>query len=172
MELILHNVRLSYPHLFKAKGFKGGDPKYSAAFIMDKVKDKATIAKVQAAIESVKAEHAAKKVDKDKVCLKDGGDKEEAYGDEVMYINSASDNRPQVIHRNRTPITEADNVIYGGCYVNAILNLWFQDNDFGRRVNASLEAVQFVGDGEAFGRKPVNVNEKLPDLSGEKDPMA
>jgi hypothetical protein len=172
MELILKNVRLSYPHLFKPKGFRDSAPKYSAAFIIDK-KDAANINAVKEAIDAVKAEHASKKVDRDKICLKDGADKEETYGDDVLYINSASDNRPQVVHRNRAPITEVDQVIYGGCYVNAILNLWFQDNDFGRRINASLEVVQFVGDGEPFGRKPVNVNDKLPDLSGEaSDPLA
>ncbi len=42
-------------------------------------------------------------------------------------------------------------VIYSGCYVNIQLAFWVQDNNYGKRVNADLLAVQFAGDGEAFG---------------------
>jgi hypothetical protein len=168
MELILKNVRLSYPHLFKAKSVMNSDPKYSAAFILDKVKDADQIAKVQAVIESVKAAEKLK-VDNDKICLKDGASKDEVYGANVCFINASNDDRPQVVDRGRHAITEDDDIIYGGCYVNAVLNIWAQNNQWGRRVNASLEVVQFVKDGDRFGRKPIDVNEKLPDLSGEDE---
>ena len=169
MELILKNVRLSYPHLFKAKSVNDSAPKYSAAFILDKVRDKDQIAAIQAAIENVKAEEKLK-VDTDKLCLKDGAAKEDVYGEDVYYVNASNDNRPQVVDRGRHPITEEDDVVYGGCYVNAVIRLWPQNNKWGRRINASLEAVQFVKDGERFGRKPLDVNEKLPDLSLEEEP--
>jgi hypothetical protein len=168
MELILENVRLSYPHLFKAKSVMNSDPKFSAAFILDKTRDAKMIARAQEVIKEVLAE-AKKRVDTDKMCLKDGATKEEIYGPDVMFINASNDDRPQVVDRGRHPVTEEDDIIYGGCFVNAVLNVWFQDNQWGRRVNASLEAVQFVRDGERFGRKPLDVNEKLPDLSGEDD---
>jgi hypothetical protein len=50
---------------------------------------------------------------------------------------------------------------YSGCYVNAVLIIWAQDNEHGKRVNAQLKSVQFVRDGEAFGASPVDPNEEF-----------
>ena len=52
---------------------------------------------------------------------------------------------------------------YSGCYVNATLVIWIQDNDNGKRKNAQVKAVQFVADGEAFGAAPTDPNEDFDD---------
>jgi hypothetical protein len=172
MEITLLNVRLSYPHLFKPQVPDGGDPKaepkYSASFILDKKAHAVTIKTLEAAIEELIKDKKLR-VDPDKRCLKDGAWKPDTYGPEVMFINSSNTKRPTVVDRGKRPVTEDDNVIYGGCYVNAVIRLWAQDNKFGRRINASLEVVQFVKDGEPFGRKPVDVDKVLPDL--DDDPL-
>lgn len=167
MQITLLNVRLSYPHLFKAQSAQaGGDPKFSAAFILDKKSQADQIKSLQNAIEDmIKTEKM--KVDPDKRCLKDGSNKPDSYGDDVMFVNASNTVRPQVVDRKKNPVAEEDNVIYGGCYVNAVIRLWPQNNQFGRRVNASLEVVQFVKDGEPFGRKPVDVASALPDLDSD-----
>jgi hypothetical protein len=41
--------------------------------------------------------------------------------------------------------------LYSGCYVDASIELWAQDNGFGQRVNAQLRGVLFRKDGDAFG---------------------
>lgn len=171
MQLTLLNVRLSYPHLFTPKAPKGspaGTPlKYSAAFILDKKTQKAQIKAVQDAIEAVIKENRLK-IDPDKRCLKDGSSKPDSYGDDVMFINCTNVKRPTVVKRDKSPIVEADNIVYGGCYVNAVVRLWAQNNQFGKRINASLEVVQFVRDGEAFGAPPVDLDTALPDLDQEE----
>ena len=48
-------------------------------------------------------------------------------------------------------LTEADGLVYSGCYVNARVELWVQDNANGKRINAKLLGIQFVRDGDAFG---------------------
>lgn len=171
MQLVLTNVRLSYPHLFTAKAAEGSTKaKFSAAFVLDKKGDRAQIATIEDAIETMLKENKLK-VDPDKRCLKDGSLKPEAYGDEVMFLNASNDIRPQVVDRKRNPLAEEDDVVYAGCYVNAVVRLWAQNNAFGRRINASLEAVQFVADGERLGRRPVEVDKTLPDLDGDADPL-
>jgi len=181
MKVILKNVRLSYPSLFKATSFTGqdgntSDPKYSGTFIMDKEENAADIKKLEAAInkmvkENFKGNHKALKG----VCLRDGaektddaGDPKDGYGDAVMFTTAANKSRPQIVGRNKSvPITEEDGVIYAGCYVNVVIGLWAQSNGFGKRVNANLLAVQFVGDGTPFGEASVNVDEVFDDLEDE-----
>lgn len=52
---------------------------------------------------------------------------------------------------------------YSGCYVNATLVVWCQDNEHGKRLNAQVKAIQFVRDGEAFGAAPTDPNEDFDD---------
>jgi hypothetical protein len=41
--------------------------------------------------------------------------------------------------------------MYGGCYVNAAVKPWVQDNQYGRGVRCELVALQFSKDGTPFG---------------------
>ena len=86
-----------------------------------------------------------------------------------MFLNASSDKRPPVVDKDLSPITAEDDVIYAGCYVNATVRIWAQDNQFGKRVNFALRAVQFAKDGEAFGQAPVNAEEEFDDISDEED---
>ena len=52
---------------------------------------------------------------------------------------------------------------YSGCYVIAVIEVWAQDNEHGKRLNARLKSVQFFKDGEAFGAAPSNPNEDFTD---------
>lgn len=57
---------------------------------------------------------------------------------------------------------------YSGCYVNATIVVWAQDNEHGKRVNAQIKAVQFFKDGEAFGAAAVNPDDEFTDdMAGE-----
>ena len=64
-----------------------------------------------------------------------------------------------------TAVVEEDNIIYGGCYVNASISFWGQNNKWGKRVNANLYGIQFSKDGEPFGLGPVDVSEDFDDIS-------
>ena len=39
-----------------------------------------------------------------------------------------------------------------GDYVNAVIEVWAQNNDFGKRINANLVGIQYVKQGESFGK--------------------
>lgn len=173
MNIKLKNVRLSYAHLFTARAVNEGDkPKFSASFILDKEKHAKAIKQVQAAIKQLAMEAFKGKVPSTlKPCLRDGEEYEDkdGYGEDVMFIAASSDKRPPVVDRDMTPITAEDDKIYSGCYVNVTLRLWVQNNQYGKRVNAALRAVQFVRDGEALGAEPVNVDEEFEELDDEED---
>ena len=68
-------------------------------------------------------------------------------------IKASTKKRPTLVNRDKTPIVEEDGILYGGCYVNVSIDLWVMDNAYGKKVLASLNAIQFVKDGEAFGTK-------------------
>lgn len=158
----IQGARLSYPTLFTAKSFEGSKPAFSAVLLLDKKTNAMDIKRVQAAIaflvkEGLKGKHPGA----DRVCLREGSTKADTdgYGDDVMFVPARNEKRPGVVDRDLTPLSEEDGKPYAGCYVNAVVRLWAQDNKYGKRINASLRNVQFVKDGTPFGEKPVSPEE-------------
>ena len=64
---------------------------------------------------------------------------------------------------------KSDGRPYSGCYVNVSLDIYAQDNTYGRRINCNLSGVQFYRDGDSFeGGTPASP-EEFEDLSDGVD---
>jgi hypothetical protein len=50
-----------------------------------------------------------------------------------------------------TTQTGVESLIYSGCYVHAMVELWAQDNRYGKRINATTTGVMFDEHGASFG---------------------
>ena len=158
MKLMLKNVRIAFPALFQAKTVNGeGAPAFSAAFIFEPGHPAEKM--LRDAYEAVGKEKWGAKwptVKKamegaGKLLVQDGDVKADYDGyPGNLFVNARSKTRPLVIDEQRNPLTESDGRPYAGCYVNASIELWPQDNQYGKRINASLRGVQFFADGEAF----------------------
>lgn len=160
--IMLRNVRLAFPDLFVATQFEGaGKYSYKATFLVapnsqtHKVVNDA-IAKAASAKWGAKAAQILESVQgqSQKFCYIDGN-KKDYDGFENMWALATSRQQesgpPKVIDRDMQDLTAADGRPYGGCYVNAKVQIWAQDNQWGKAVRASLITVQFVNDGDAFG---------------------
>lgn len=164
--------RLSYPNLFEPKGFNGATPKYSAVFLLDKVKDAEQIKMIKTKISDMIKEHfKGKHPGADKLCLKDGANKPDTdgYGDGMVFLSSSNLSKPRVVDQSRNDIDKGDPRIFGGVYVVGVVTLWAQDNEWGKRINASLEAVQYARTGKSFGSPPLNIDDAFDDLPEEDD---
>ena len=105
--------------------------------------------------------------------LHDGAEKSQYEGFEagVPYISASNTVQPTVVDRHRMPVTKASGIIYAGCYVVAYINLWTQDNEYGKGVNASLSGVQFLLDGPPLsGGRPLDP-EEFDEYEDEDDPQ-
>jgi len=147
----LSNVRLSFPSLFRKAVFSGEETKFEATFLLDKTTQADKIAEIDAAIKHlIKDVLKGAKLPADKICLRDGNDVDYVGYANNMSIKASSSKRPMVLDRDRSPLAEDDNRLYAGCYVNGIIELWAQNNQWGKRINANLLGVQFFKDGEPF----------------------
>lgn len=168
--LMLRNVRLSFPQVFKAvKIGDDGEPRFSANFLLDPSDPQVDV--IRKTMQRVAKEKWADKAQPtyvalekgDKLALHDGDTKANYDGySGMLFLSAASPkgSRPTVVDRNKNPVTEEDGVIYSGCYVNASVDIWAQDNGFGKRINAQLRGIQFSKDGDAFsGGRPADVDE-------------
>lgn len=147
----LQNVRISFPSLFQKAVFNGEETKYEGTFLIDKKEGHAKIAEIKAAInELIKDALKGSKLPPDKICFKDGDTIEYAGYAGTMSLKASSNKRVMVVDRDKTPLTQDDNKIYAGCRVNAVIELWAQNNNYGKRINANLLGVQFLKDDEPF----------------------
>lgn len=169
----LTNVRLSFPNLFER------DKKYNrfgGNFLL--TPDHPDLEKLRKAIKIAarnKWPKSWKKIyqqleKQDRLCLHDGDTKEfEDYPGNFFVAASSTKTRPRMFLRDgRTELFEDQGEIYGGCYVVVSLEIWAQDNDFGKRVNAQLRGVQFYADGESFGGGGAASDDEFDDL-GDPD---
>lgn len=118
--------------------------------------------KADAVLNSLKA--------KGDLCLRDGATKSEyeGFGGNV-FIAASNASAPSIVAPmlfNGKVVYVAEDGIgyidgkpvegqkfkapYGGCYGNLQFDIWAQDNEYGKRVNAKLLGVQFNSDGLAF----------------------
>jgi hypothetical protein len=174
--LTIKNVRLAFPDLFEATSFEDSEPSYKATFIFPP--DHPQIQEVRKAMQqAAKTKWGEKAGDvyrsltaSNRLAFRSGEDKAHLDGFAGnFYISSSNKTRPTVIDRDRSPLTAKDGRPYGGCFVNAIIEFWPQDNKWGKRINASLAGVQFLRDGDAFSGGAAAQAEDFEDLGFDGD---
>lgn len=180
MKVVLENVRLAFSHpgLFVASSVEGeGQPKFSCSLILTpthkgikQMKD-AALAVAQEKWGAKAAQMIAAMTAQDKHPLHNGDSKANYDGfPGNFFVSCRSVKKPLVIDRDRTPLDQSSPILYSGAYVNAIIDLWPQDNKFGKRVNAQVQGIQYFGRGDAFsGGGVVASQDEFADLGVEEE---
>lgn len=174
--------RIAFPSLFEPSSMDGGAEKYSVKGIVDP-SNKAIRAKVDEAILAVAKEKWGAKAEKylelmaragrkpdvfyveGPYCNKDG----DAYAgfEDMHYFTAISVTRPLIIDRDKSPLIASDGKPYAGSHCVVQVEVYAQDNSYGRGIRAQLKGVQFVKDGDAFsGGAPASADD-FDDLSAE-----
>lgn len=150
--IIVKNVRISFPSLFTKPVINGQEGKFGAKFILDPESNKAAIRDLESRIAVLVRDKLKNiKLPSEKKCLRSGDDMARPEYEVSMVLSASNKVRPVVIDKRGQPLSEEDGLIYSGCRVNAKVDLWAQDNKFGKRINATLIAVQFQADDEPLG---------------------
>lgn len=182
--IYLSNVRLSFPHIIepqvRVNDAGASRSTYGADFIMAPNDPGFTQFMQQYAALAVTkwGEHANQVMqmihaDRKSRCYGSGVEKVDKKTfkpylgyDGMAYITAVGDKPPQMIQLDGKPIDPANTMayqamarkMYGGCYVNAAIKPWLQENKHGRGVRCDLVAIQFAKDGEPFGEGVVDAS--------------
>lgn len=173
MRIMLTKARLAFADIFEAKAIMESKPRFSATFLISKTDRQ--VKEIEKYIEQIANEKWGAKASailkqlyaSGRVAFYDGDTKDYDGFADTMAINASSKARPSIADRDKTVLVEEDGKPYAGCYVNAIIDIWAQDNKYGKRINATLAGVQFVEHGDAFsGSRPASLDE-FEDLSAQ-----
>jgi len=164
--------RMSFPKVFKADAFKDQEPKFSCTILFDAKTDLSAMeAACDAAIEK---EYPAKRgmPKKFKRPFRDGDDKEDLDGYAgKIFVAASNKQRPAVVDKDLSPISEESGDFYAGCYGRLALRAFCYDVNGNAGVTFSLEHVQKLKDGESFtGKMKVeDAFDSVADDAGEDD---
>lgn len=176
MKLKIPNARLAFPALHEPSAFAGSDDKsFQAAFIIGP--NHPSVQAIKDACWAVAQEKWGAKakavydtlVKADKICIHDGDTKAdyEGYAGN-FFINARNKAKPTVRDVDgKTDLVAQDGKPYAGCYVVGHIEIYAQDNSYGKRINASLRGVQFYKDGDAFSGSAPASDEEFDDLESD-----
>ena len=95
-------------------------------------------------------------------------------GQVVINAKANVDRKPKFYGADGQPLMDVGS-LYGGCYVNAYIQPWIQDNNHGKGIRCDVVAVQFAADGPAFGAAPIDTDsliQAIPGAPAQVAPMA
>lgn len=159
MKVVTPPFRVSFPSVFEASSYQGGDPKYSVVMLFYPPKftgaDKKAWASMQA-IADAASKDKFKKLIKDlpanfKKPIRSGEEKAHLEGYNVpgcMFATASSKQRPGLVDRNKQPILTEEE-FYPGCWARATITAYPYDN-VGKGVAFGLHNLQKLGDDENF----------------------
>lgn len=150
-KILLTDVRVAYPSIFQKEKFGDEDQKYSGTFLIPK-SNKTLKKKLDKEIKRKLEENGIDyELESHQICLKDGDKGGKQYTKGHWTIKASHDQKPKVLDRRKEEVFEGDIEINSGDYVQAIISLWFQDNQYGVKVNANLHGIMFCKSGEYIG---------------------
>ena len=165
--------RISFANIWEAKSINGGDEKYSVSLLIPK-EDKATLGKIQKAVEAAKEDAKGKKWGGKippnlKLPLRDGDidrpDDENYAGH--MFLNATSKDAPQIVDRRVQPILDPMEC-GSGDYCNVSVNFYGFAASGNKGVAAGLGNIQKVKDGERLAGKASAASD-FDEIEGEDD---
>lgn len=177
--ILLKDARLAFPNLFEPTTVNGeGKPRFSATLILEQ--DHPQLEEIKKKIDAVAREKWKDKATAilaglyktDKVALHDGDTKTQydGFAGNMFVASAAQENAaPTVVDRDRSPLSQRSGRPYAGCYVNASLEFWAQDNAYGKRINCTLRGIQFYRDGDSFSAGRPAESDEFEDVSAGAD---
>ena len=165
--IMLKNVVLAFPALAEPQSFGEGEPAYGAKFPIkpnseqQKAIEAAILAEAKEAWKD-KADSVVKMLEEDgKVAFtkkvyrsKKTGEPYQGF-DGTHYLSTRNaKTQPTVFNQYGEEVSgkgEIERQAFSGAVVNASIEVWAQDNKWGRRINCSLRGVMLTGEGENFG---------------------
>lgn len=165
--LMLKNLLMSFPALAEPQSFGEGEPAYGAKFPIkpgseqQKLLDDALMAEAKDAWKD-KGPSVLSMLEEDgKLCYtkkvyrsKKTGEPYTGFeGSHYLSVRNAK-TQPSVFNQYGEPLTskaEIERHAYSGAIVNASVEVWAQDNKWGRRINCTLRGIMLTGEGENIG---------------------
>lgn len=171
--ILISDVRASYPHLEAAWSKKADETKkFSIVGILPTATHQPAIDLLMEMVQDMLKEHNKGKdiADKD-IYIRDGKPTKKPEYAGAWTINASETERPTVLHPDKSEmeISEIKGTIKAGFFTDILLQPWWQDNEHGKRVNASLRAVRFRREGPVIAEGGISKDDAISSFDDDDD---
>lgn len=165
--IMLKGVTLAFPALAEPQAFGEGEPAYGAKFPIkpnseqQKAIEAAMLAEAKEAWKDKAESVLAMLADDGKLAFVKKVYKSKKTGEPYQGFENAhylstrnAKTQPTVFNEYGDELVSKGDIerqAYSGALVNASVEIWAQDNKWGRRINCSLRGVMLTGEGDNFG---------------------
>lgn len=173
----IDNVRGSYVHADKPyKGKKkrddgsDGPAKYSIVGILPKDTHEEAYKACCDFIKKILADNKDAKVGKANWFIRDGDDAAKDEYENAWTVNASEQRKPKCRDRAGELVDDPEDIremFQSGYWFNILIRPWFQDNDYGKKVNAGFTAIQFVKKDKTFGMGEIDDSDVWDKVEGD-----
>lgn len=171
----IDGIRGSYVHLdkpYKGKTDDGGTEavaKYSIVALLPKATHEEAKSLIIESIGKLLKDNKDAKVAKDKRYIRDGDDQEKDEYEGMWTVSAREERKPACRDRNGELVAPEDvrDTFQSGYWFNVLIRPWYQDNKYGKRVNAGLVGVQFVKKDKTFGEGSIDDTDAWDAVEGD-----
>ena len=146
------DIRASYPHIDKMWRKNDKDTlAYSITGILPVATHQPAIDLLNEVCEGILAErNKGVDIKDDAKFVRDGGPTKKPEYKGAWIVASRETEKPTVLHPDKSEMETPEEIkreIKAGFFIDLLIQPWWQDNEHGKRVNASLRAVRFRREG-------------------------
>ena len=172
--LLVADVRISYPHIDVVWAKNEKDTKaYSAVGILPTATHQPAIDLCMEVIADILKEHnKGVEIKDDALFCRDGKPTKKPEYAGAWTINSRETEKPTVLHPDKSEMespSEIKSEIKAGYFVDLLIEPWWQDNEHGKRVNASLRAVRLRREGPVIAEGGISKDEAISSFDDDDD---
>lgn len=173
--LLIADVRISYPHLDKpwAKNPGKDTEAYSAVGILPTATHQPAIDLALEVCKDMLAEHnKGKDIKDDAYFIRDGKPTKKPEYAGAWTINARETEKPTVLHPDKSEMespAEIKSEIKAGYYTDMLIDPWWQDNEHGQRLNASLRAVRLRREGPVIAEGGISKDEAISSFDDDDE---
>lgn len=169
------DVRISYPHLDRkwAKNPGKDTPAYSGVFILPKATHQEAVDLcLEVCDDILKERNKGAKIKADVKFVRDGDLAAKPEYEDAWTVNAReTDNRPIILNPDKSEMEPEDikGTIKAGFYTDVLIQPWWQDNEHGKRINASLRAVRYRREGPALSEGGISKDDAIGSFDDDDD---
>lgn len=168
------DVRASYPHIDKMWRKNDKDTlAYSITGILPVATHQPAIdLLLEVAMDILKDRNKGQDIKDDAKFIRDGKPTKKPEYADAWIVASRETEKPTVLHPDKSEMESPEEIkstIKAGYFIDLLIQPWWQDNEHGKRVNASLRAVRFRREGPLISEGGISKDDAISSFDDDDE---
>lgn len=172
--ILISDVRASYPHVDKMWRKNDKDtPAYSMTGILSTATHQPAIDLLLEVCTDILAErNKGADIPDEKYFIRDGKPTKKPEYAGAWIVASRETEKPTVLHPDKSEMESPEEIkseIKAGYFIDMLVQPWWQDNEHGKRINASLRAVRLRREGPLISEGGISKDDAISSFDDDDD---